>query len=144
MKLFIFLLSVIGFTACQTAASKKNDKESNNPDKATARIELRSDTSNVVKLTDTLFISESACRGCSDEYTPRFEISDSLDIIQLLKIETFDNNPPDTDGGSYEKRILLLPGKTGITTMKLYRFEGTDTAAKKPVRVTSYSINVKN
>ena len=53
-----------------------------------SKIALRTDTINVVKLTDTLVINESTCRGCAYENSTAFAIKDSLDLVQLLTVET--------------------------------------------------------
>ncbi len=45
-------------------------------------VALRSDTLNVVKLTDTLVIYESTCRGCAYEASTYFGLADSTDIIR--------------------------------------------------------------
>ena len=87
------------------------------------RINLRSDTVNIVRITDTLQIWQSVCRGCAYENSTRFDISDSLGLVKLDGVETVDNNPPDMDGGSLGKYIVIAPLKTGSTVIKMYRFE---------------------
>ena len=105
---------------------------------------LRADTINVVKLFDTLVINESTCRGCAYEESTHFEIKDSLDIIKLLDIITTDNNPPDMDGGSISKDLILAPVKTGTTSVKLYKFWKRDLKPEDSARFTTYKIEVRN
>lgn len=133
-KTVIILTLIASLIACNS--TKQSDSFRN------IRIDLRSDTINVVKLTDTLQIWKSVCRGCADEYIPRFDISDSLNIIEWIRTETVDNNPPDVDGGSLSKFIVMKPKKTGTTTIKFYRFMGEINAAKDSSDYTLYQITV--
>ena len=133
-KIIISLVLAITLAACKSKKQTEAFRDN--------RIDLRSDTVNVVKLTDTLQIRQSACRGCAEEYTPRFDISDSLNIIEMLGTETVDNNPPDVDGGSLSKFIVMKPKKTGTTTIKFYRFMGDINAAKDSSDYTLYQITV--
>ena len=118
---------------------------SNNPKDIVAdnRIALRTDTVNVVKLTDTLVIFESTCRGCAYERSTNFAISDSMDIIKLADIITTDSSPADMDGGSISKDLVLVPVKTGTTNIKVYKFWSPEKTAKDSANFTSYKIEVK-
>ena len=109
---FIALISMV-VTSCNNSTK---DVVADN------RISLRTDTINIVKLTDTLVIYESACRGCAYERTTDFAIIDSMNIIKLFDIVTTDNSPADMDGGSNSKDLILVPQKTGTTIIKLYKF----------------------
>ncbi|HMT74307.1 MAG TPA: hypothetical protein PKA77_09575 [Chitinophagaceae bacterium] len=133
-KIIISLLVAGFFSACNSTKLSDNSRNK--------RVDLQTDTINVVKLTDTLQIYQSVCRGCADEYIPRFDISDSLNIIEMLGTETVDNNPPDVDGGSLSKFIVMKPKKTGTTTIKFYRFMGDINAAKDSSDYTLYQITV--
>ncbi len=107
------------------------------------RIALRTDTINIVKLTDTLIIYESTCRGCAYERSTNFAISDSMNIIKLADVVTTDNSPADMDGGSISKDLILVPEKLGITNIKLYKFWTIEKTAKDSARFDSYKIEVK-
>lgn len=132
-KVFILAFTV-SLIACNSI--KQSDSFRNK------RIDLRSDTINVVKLTDTIQIWKSVCRGCADEFIPRFDISDSLNIIESIKTETVDNNPPDVDGGSMSKCIVMKPKTTGTTTLKLYQFTGHKNTVEDSANYTLYKITV--
>jgi hypothetical protein len=108
------------------------------------RISLHADTINVVKLTDTLVIYESTCRGCAYEQSTHFDISDSLGVIKLLHVETTDNNSSDMAGGNISKDLVLIPLKAGATTIKLYKFWKEEATAKDSANFTSYKIQVQN
>jgi len=138
MKKLLLSAVIIGFLWSCNNAKKEVDSIKD------TKVMLRADTVNVVKLTDTLVIYESTCRGCAYEQSTHFEIKDSLDIIKLLNIITTDNNPQDMDGGSVSKDLVLLPVKTGSTIMKLYKFWGEETRAKDSARFTVYKIEVRN
>jgi hypothetical protein len=133
----IFIFTALLAIACTT---KKNNPaiEKDN------RISLHSDTLNVVKLTDTLVIYESTCRGCAYEQSTHFGISDSLGIIKLLLVETADNNSPDMAGGNISKDLILVPVKAGVTAIKLYKFWKEEATAKDSANFTLYKIEVQN
>ena len=133
-KTVIILTIIVSLVACNSA--KQSDSFRNK------RIDLRSDTINVVKLTDTIQIWKSVCRGCADEYIPRFDISDSLNIIEWIRTETVDNNPPDVDGGSMSKFIVMKPRIAGTTTLKLYQFMGHKNTVEDSANYTLYQITV--
>jgi D-tyrosyl-tRNA(Tyr) deacylase len=116
MKKILPLLLVITLLICCTNNKKK---ETTPEDK---KISLRSDTVNVVKLTDTLVIYESTCRGCAYENSTTFAVKDSMDVVKLLSVHTSDNNSPDMDGGSVGKQLIIVPVKAGSTVMKMYKF----------------------
>ena len=107
------------------------------------RIALRTDTINIVKLTDTLVIHEGTCRGCAYEASTNFAINDSMNIIKLADVVTTDNSPPDMDGGSISKDLILVPEKPGTTMIKLYKFWTMEKTAADSARFTSYKIEVK-
>ncbi len=136
-KLFLFPAALV-FLLCCTNAKKEtvSVKET--------KVMLRTDTINIVKLTDTLIIYESTCRGCAYEKSTHFGINDSLDIIKLLNVITTDNNPADMDGGNISKDLILVPVKTGSTTIKLYKFWETDTPPEDSARFSTYKIDVRN
>jgi hypothetical protein len=130
---FIALLSMI-VTSCNN--STKDIVVDN-------RIALKTDTINTVKLTDTLIIYESTCRGCAYERSTNFAISDSMNIIKLFDIITTDNSPADMDGGSISKDLILVPVKTGTTNIKVYKFWAQEKTAKDSARFNSYKIEIK-
>lgn len=140
MTKLILPLSVIALVviAC-------NSKEKENPTaKNDRKIALHTDTLNVVKLSDTLVIYESTCRGCAYEGSTRFSIDDSLGIVALDKVETIDNNPPDMAGGSVGKNLIIVPKKIGTTKFKLYKFYEEQHTAQDSANAISYTIEVKN
>ncbi|HWR33372.1 MAG TPA: hypothetical protein VN451_07600, partial [Chitinophagaceae bacterium] len=128
---------LFALTAC-------NNSQTNRETHLDKRISLRADTLNVVSMTDTLVIFESVCRGCAYEASTEFSISDSLGIIKLVHIESYDNNPPETDGGQINKNLILLPEKPGTTTIKMYKFWEQPYTAEDSALFTSYTIKVKN
>lgn len=134
--LFLLLIAVTVFS-CTNHTTEKSKEIADN------RIALRTDTLNTVKLTDTLVIYENTCRGCAYESSTSFAISDSMDIIKLADIVTTDNSPADMDGGSISKDLVLIPQKTGITKMKLYKFWKQEKTAEDSARFTTYTIEVK-
>lgn len=136
-KLLLILIAVVFFLSC--TSNKKGMAVLKN-----MKVALRTDTLNVVKLTDTLVIYESACRGCAYEQSTHFDISDSLGIIKLLDIITTDNSSPDMAGGSISKDLILVPLKTGSVTIKLYKFWKEQTTAEDSARFTPYKIEVRN
>ncbi len=107
-------------------------------------VSLRSDSINMVKITDTLVIYESICRGCAYEGTVQFSISDSLEIVKQLEVITEDGNNPEEAGGSISKDILLKPMRPGITTIKLFKILAPNTAKEDSARFRTYSIHVTN
>lgn len=136
-KLLLFLPVIILFLSCNNSRKETTDKKD-------TKVMLRADTINVVKLFDTLVINESTCRGCAYEESTHFEIEDSLQIIKLLDVVTTDNNPPDVDGGSINKDLILVPLKTGSTSVKLYKFWERDVKPEDSARFTTYKIEVQN
>ncbi|MBX2932415.1 MAG: hypothetical protein KF781_10780 [Chitinophagaceae bacterium] len=133
----IFLVSIIIITF--TIACENNNKEVKD-----TRIELRNDTINIVKLTDTLVIFEGTCRGCEYENSTNFDISDSTGIIKLATIKTFDYSSPDEAGGNVSKEIELVSTKTGKTIVKLYKFWTEQKTAEDSSNVRTYQIEVVN
>jgi hypothetical protein len=139
MKKIIYLLtSLIILISCKDKKNEPTIEKDN-------RISLRSDTLNVVKLTDTLVIYESTCRGCAYENSTAFVIKDSLDLVKLLTVETMDNSPAGMAGGSVSKHLIIVPVKTGSTTIKMYRFwEGVPVEMNDSLPFTPYQIEVRN
>jgi hypothetical protein len=133
-KIFFIALISIVVTSC---SNNTKDIVADN------RIALRTDTINTVKLTDTLVIFESTCRGCAYERSTDFAISDSMNIIKLFDIITTDNSPTDMDGGSISKDLILVPVKAGSTSIKVYKFWAQEKTAKDSANFTSYKIEVK-
>ena len=139
-KVFFIPVIFLCLISC-TNSKKEKEKEATIEDK---RISLHSDTINIVKLTDTLVIYESTCRGCAYEQSTNFGISDSLGVIKLEDVITRDSNPDNMDGGSVSKTLVLIPTKTGTTTFKLYKFWEQQHTAKDSARFTTYTVEVKN
>ena len=139
MKKVLALVVVVSFFF--NCINKKN-KEAEQKD---TKVSLRSDTLNVVKLGDTLIIYESTCRGCAYESSTAFAIKDSFDIVKLLRVETTDNNSPDMAGGSVSKNLILIPAKSGMTTLKMYKFwKGVPSIMNDSLPFTPYQIEVRN
>lgn len=136
-KLWLLFFIVASVYSCTNHTTEHGSEIADN------RIALRTDTINIVKLTDTLVIYESTCRGCAFERSTNFAINDSMDIIKLADIITTDNSPADMDGGSISKDLVLVPQKTGITNMKLYKFWKEEKTAEDSSRFTTYKIEVK-
>lgn len=136
-SLFGLLILLIGFTAC-TNDKKEPAKEKDN------RIVLRTDSVNIIKLSDTMLIYESICRGCKYEGSVRFEIADSAAVVKLHAVNTHDNNHRDVQGGNVAKELVLVPVKAGSTKMKLYKFLSPETAKEDSARYQIYTIEVKN
>lgn len=133
---FLFFIAAAVFS-CTNHTTEQAEEAADN------RIALRTDTLNVVKLTDTLVIYESTCRGCAYEKSTNFAISDSMGIIKLADIVTTDNSPADMDGGSISKDLVLVPQKTGMANIKLYKFWKQEKTAEDSARFITYKIEVK-
>lgn len=138
MKKILLAVVLIGIVAACSNSKKKNNPTEDN------RIYLRADTLNIAKMTDTLVISENVCRGCAYEESTKFIIADSLAVVELDHIETHDNNHPDTDGGYLSKNLIIVPKKTGTTTIRLYKFWEEPFTAEDSARFTTYTIEIKN
>jgi hypothetical protein len=137
-KILAFAVIVVFFFNC--TSNKKEEVVQNN-----SKVSLRTDTVNVVKLTDTLVIFESTCRGCAYEASTAFAIKDSLDIVKLSVVETSDNNSPDMAGGRISKNLILVPVKTGSTILKMYKFwKGVPSNMNDSLPFTPYTIEVRN
>lgn len=122
--------------SCTGTGTKKEERKNN-------WISLRSDSVSVVRLTDTLVIHESICRGCEYEGSVKFSIRDSLEMIKLLDVITNDGDSPDVAGGSVSKEIVLVPLRPGSTAIKLYKILAPKTAREDSARFSVYSIEVK-
>ena len=141
MKKIIYSLLFLGLIP---ACKEKSKAPAGPQEPVNQRVVLRSDTVNRVKLTDTLVIYESVCRGCAYENSATFGIDDSLQLVELYNIETADNNPPDMDGGSLQKYILLVPKKTGTTRFRFYSFLKKPLTAEDSTRFTEYNLEIQN
>ena len=108
------------------------------------RIYLRTDTLNVVKLTDTMVIYESTCRGCAYEGSTKFSVEDSLGVVKLQNIITSDGNSPDVAGGNISKVLVIVPQKAGTTSFKMYKFLDERTIAEDSAFFKRYHVEVKN
>jgi len=104
MKLISFVTFILLVVACK---NQKKEKQVTNND----LVIMTPDELNSAKPGDTLVIYENICRGCAYEESTHFEVTDSLGLVKLAKIETIDNTPPDVDRGSIDKHIYLLPQK---------------------------------
>ena len=139
-KIFFIVCGSFVFISCTNNSKNVVEKKREIVDN---RISLSTDTINVVKLTDTLIIYESTCRGCAYERSTNFAISDSMNIVKLSDIITTDNSPANMTGGSISKDLILVPLKTGITNIKLYKFWSEEKTAKDSTNFASYKIEVK-
>lgn len=128
---------ILFFAGCYTK-SPENEKQEKN-----SMLELIPGKLNEATMADTLFVSASSCRGCAPEYTPQYELTDSMSVVSLHSVEVVDNNPPDMDGGSLENRIVMLPLKTGSTIIKLYSFMTGDSARQDSSQYTAYQIRIQ-
>ena len=134
VKYFVLILLVSACTDLKKDAAKKDN-----------RIYLQSDTLNVVKMTDTMVIAESTCRGCAYESSTAFAIKDSLQIVKFDGVETHDNNPEGMSGGNISKLLVLVPIKTGTTTIKMYKFwKGIPSEMNDSFPFTAYKIELRN
>jgi hypothetical protein len=140
MKILVSLIFAFLFiTACKNKqAEVKNE-----------RIFLFEDTLQIVKLTDTLKISESACRACPYQESTSFVLKDSLDVVKLYATETNDANPSGMAGGTISKTLVIIPLKKGTTTFKIYTLlkpPGTDMIDTLPlsafVSTKTYKVQV--
>ena len=138
MKILLAALIVmLFFLSCNSDEKKLQSIKDN-------KISLRTDTVNVVKLSDTLVINESTCRGCAYEQSTHFDISDSMKLIRLQGIVTTDKNSSDMSGGNVSKQLILLPINTGTTTIKLYKFWKQEETAKDSANAVSYKLEIRN
>lgn len=138
MKILLAALIVmLFFLSCNSDEKKLQSIKDN-------KISLRTDTVNVVKLSDTLVINESTCRGCAYEQSTHFDISDSMKLIRLQGIVTTDKNSSDMSGGNVSKQLILLPINTGTTTIKLYKFWKQEETAKDSANAASYKLEIRN
>ncbi len=136
----IYLLPFILFFLLSCTNAKKEIVESKE-----TKVMLRADTINSVKLSDTLVIYESTCRGCAYEASTAFAIKDSLELVKLLTVETVDNSSPDMAGGSISKNLILVPVKAGSTIVKMYKFwKGVPSSINDSLPFTSYKIEIRN
>ena len=136
MRLFLWLI-VFVIAGCNNGKEEKATVKDN-------RLFLRTDSINVVKLSDTMLIYESICRGCKYEGSVSFAISDSLELVKLQDVITNDNNPDGMSGGNVGKELVLVPVKAGTTTIKLYKFLSPETKKEDSARFQTYRIEIKN
>lgn len=125
------------------AACKNSENDNNDFPKNKWKI-LRSDTMNLVTMADTMIIFEGACRGCEYEGTISFSVVDSMEIVELSRVETYDDNPSDMAGGSVNKNLILVPKKTGNTIIKVCKFLTQPISKEDSSDCTNYSIEVRN
>ena len=107
------------------------------------KIMLKKDTLNVVTMKDTMVIYEGVCRGCAYENSTHFEIVDTTGIVALHDVITTGNSPANTDGGSIDKDLIIVPKKTGTTTIKIYKFSREISETKDSLNFSQYKIEVK-
>ena len=151
MKKLIFIpVLFFAFASCTNAKKEKEVVKATIEDN---RIRLRSDTVNVVKMSDTMIINESTCRGCAYENSTNYEIKDSMELVKLLRVESNDGNSSNMAGGSISQYLIVVPVKTGVTTFKMYKSYGYARAesdsnnsdkAEPPGNSTSYQLEVRN
>lgn len=127
---------LFSFYSCDYFSRKKYVGENLN------RIVLRSDTLNSVRLSDTLMIFESVCRGCAYEQSTNFVLFDSLNLVELHHIETHDDNPDNMAGGSINKNLIIFPRQTGITRIKVYMFLQNPTSKGDSTNYIFYNIKI--
>ena len=137
MKKVILLSAISAFLICCNNNKQKVTEKDN-------RIYLRTDTLNVVKLTDTLVIYESVCRGCAYEGSTYFSINDSMGNIVLQEVITKDNHSPDVAGGNISKILILTASTIGKSSFKLYKFTNGLPTEKDSAIFTRYNVEVKN
>ncbi len=139
-KTLIIIVAIGTLISCNNS---KKEKQETTKDK---RIMLRTDTLNLVKMTDTMVIYESTCRGCAYESSTAFAIKDSADVVKLETIETADNNSEGMTGGNISKHLIIVPIKIGTTTMKMYKFwKGVPSTMSDSIAPTdTYKIEVQN
>lgn len=140
----IIMRSLLWLTAFVVVIAGCNNNKEGKVTTKVNRIFLRTDSINVVKLSDTMLIYESICRGCKYESSVRFEISDSLAVVKLQDVITNDSNPDGMSGGNVGKELVLVPAKAGNTNIKLYKFLSPETAKEDSARFQVYTIEVKN
>ncbi len=133
---FIFLF-ILFFSGCEHLKKHLFGSSDN-------KIMLRKDTLNVVTMKDTMVIYESVCRGCAYEHSTHFDILDTTGIVALHNVLTTDNNPDNMDGGNVSKDLIIIPKKTGVTTIKLYTFSREIPEAKDSLYFDTYKIDVRN
>jgi hypothetical protein len=135
MKLLSLLVTISILASCKNA-DKKAGTTANNV------VFLRSDTLNVIRITDSVVIAESTCRGCEFEESTRFSLYDSLSLVTLENVITTDNNPPDVSGGNVSKALVVLPLKEGKSIARLYKFYGEENPARDSANARAFQIEV--
>lgn len=133
MKKSVLILAGAIFFSCHSHDQAKDRN----------KVYLTKDKLNVAKLTDTLVISESTCRGCAYEYTTHFDIDDSLGLVRLDRIMTTDSNHQDT-AGAINKDLFLVPVRTGSTRIKLYKYYSQKPTAGDSAHYAVYPVEIKN
>lgn len=135
----ILLIIIVSMIVLSCSNNSTDDKKQ----AADKRIALRFDTVNTVRLSDTLVIFESTCRGCAYEGSTSFGIVDSMEIIKLADVITIDNNSPEMAGGNVSKQVILVPLKTGVTNFRFYKFWDRPETAADSGMFRYYKIEVK-
>ncbi len=108
------------------------------------RFVLRNDSLNVVKLGDTLLILEYVCRACAYEESTNFVLLDSLNLVKLHHIETYDNNSELMTGGTINKNLVIVTNLTGTTSVRVYTFLKPPTTKEDSSNYTTYNIKITN
>ncbi len=132
-KYWLFALLIIMLIACNNKTVKQTTDN---------RIYLHPDEINRVKLTDTLVILETVCRGCAYENSTEFLVVDSLGVIKLIDIVTKDNNAANVEGGSIGKTLILVPQKKGSTRLTVTKIPNPHSVPSDSILVQSIAIEV--
>src|SRR3978361_72064 len=140
---FIFL-SILSLSTFLFGCEHLKKHFSSNNDDRDKKIMLKKDTVNTVTMKDTMVIYESVCRGCAYEHSTHFTIDDTAGLVELNYVKTTDNNPDNMNGGSVSKDLVIIPKKTGTTTIKLYTFLRELPESKDSLNFSQYKIEVKN
>lgn len=136
MKPFLMLTGILLVAGCNTGKTKT-------PALSSDLIIMSPLSVNTGGMDDTLVIYESVCRGCEYEESTQFVLADSMNLVRVVKTETQDHNDPDTDGGSIDKHIFLVPVKPGKTKLKLFKFNTDSRTADDSLAFTYYELEIK-
>jgi len=97
---------------------------------------------NKVSMRDSLWVEAFTCRGCAYEHSTSFDVDDPARLVKLVSIKTANDKSTNTDGGSINKTLILVPTRTGKTTLKVYRFYDTK-QQQDSSDFKSYDIEIK-